>query len=406
MSCARSAAGALLVLIVASVAYALTNAIINPLLLEVARGFRVPLGLAGQARTVLSAAGAATALAATFLADRVPRRWQLLAGLGALVAAHTGLALVRLFGWWMALQALAGMGTAIVSLAGTAAVADYFPEPQRGAAMGWITTGYPLAWLLGLPLAGWVADGWGWRVSYLVAGTGVSALAFLGVLLGLPAPAGAASVSSPYRRGWRMLAARAGVRGWILGELLATTAWSGFLVFVGSFFGVTYGLRSGAIGMVMAVFATASVAGTSSSGWWGDRWGRGPVLLASTFLAALWVAPSLSLRLTPAASLALVLPYGFVSSVRFPTSGVIALQLAPDARGTIMAARALTITLGGMLGTVLGGVLLTVSGFAAVGVAYAGLTAAGLVAYRLFIPRALLERDTWAAPEAPAGGEG
>lgn len=306
----------------------------------------------------------------------------------------------------MALQALAGMGAAIVSLAGTAAVADYFAEPRRGAAMGWITTGYPLAWLLGLPLAGWIADGWGWRMSYLVCGAGVSVLAFLGVLLGLPAPAEEASVSSPYGRGWRMLAGHAGVRGWILGELLATTAWSGFLVFVGSFFGVTYGLGSGAIGMVMAVFAMASVAGTSSSGWWGDRWGRGPVLLASTFLAALWVAPSLSLRLTPAASLALVLPYGFVSSVRFPTSGVIALQLAPGARGTVMAARALTITLGGMLGAVLGGVLLTVSGFAAVGVAYAALTAAGLVAYRLLIPRAVLGGRAWTAPGAPAGGEG
>lgn len=45
--------------------------------------------------------------------------------------------------WWMALQGVAGVGAAIISLAGTAAAADYFDEARRGTAMGWITTGLP-----------------------------------------------------------------------------------------------------------------------------------------------------------------------------------------------------------------------------------------------------------------------
>lgn len=370
----------------ASFAYALTNAMINPILLDVARGFHVSVGVAGQARTIVSSAGALTACVATFLADRIPRRRQLLAGLGALVAGHVGLSLARSFAAWMGLQAVAGVGTAVVSLAGTAAAADYFDDARRGVAMAWITSGYPMAWMLGLPLVGWIADTWGWRMSYLVAGAGPAAVAFAGVLLFLPPPARSSMIGSPYLPGWRAFTASPGARTWVLGELLATTAWSGFLVFVGSFFGVTYGLGAGAIGATMAVFAAASVLGTATSGWWGDRFGRRRVLLLATFLATLAVAPSLVARLSPLASLALVLPYGFLSSVRYPTSGTIALALVPDAQGTMMAARALTITLGGMLGTVIGGIVVTLWGFGALGVAYALLTVAGLGGYLRAVP--------------------
>lgn len=240
--------------------------------------------------------------------------------------------------------------------------------------------------MLGLPLVGWIADRWGWRASYLLAGAGPALVAFLGVLLVLPPSPRQVGTASPYGSGWRAITAYPAARTWVLGELLATTAWSGFLVFVGSFFGVTYGLLAGAIGVIMAVFASASVAGTVTSGWWGDRWGRRRVLLATTVLAIAAVAPPLMVRLTPLASLALVLPYGFLSSVRYPTSGTLALSLVPEAQGTMMAARALTITLGGMLGTFLGGVLVAISGFGALGLAYALLTAGGLVGYWRAIP--------------------
>jgi len=381
--------GAILpVLILASVAYSLTVSFINPILVEVARTFHASVGAAGQARAILSAAGAVAALGATVFADRVSRRWQLLMGLAVLGIGDAGLGLTQSFGPWMALQGVAGIGAAIVGLAGTAAAGDYFDETQRGAAMGWITSGYPIAWLVGMPLIGWIADGWGWRASYLAAGAGIAALAFLGVLVALPAPRFQTAPPSHYLAGWRVLLATPAARAWVIAELLTTTAWSSFLVYVGAFFGVTYGLAPGKIGAIVAVGALASVAGTLSSGRWGDRWGRRRVLLLSTLLAALAIAAPLSLRLTPLASLALLLPYYFISSVRFPTSSTIALSLLPAAPGTMMATRGLTVTIGGMMGTILAGLLLEVGGFATVGVAYALLTAAGFAIFWRRIPAA------------------
>ncbi len=374
-------------LIAASVGYALTNAMIGPILVEVARGFHVSIGVAGQARAVLSGAGAVTAFIATFFADRIPRRRQLLLALGAIAAAETALGLTRSFGWWMGLQAVAGIGVAIVSLAGTAAAADYFDDAHRGPAMGWITTGYPIAWMLGLPLVGWVADAWGWRASYLVVGTGVAALGFFAVLFLLPPPTQPPAAEPRAGAGLGTLGAYPGARGWVFGELLATTAWSGFLVYVGAFFGVTYGLAPGPIGVLVGVLAASSVAGTISSGWAGNRFGRRRALLLSTAIAAVGIAVPFGLRLTPVVSLVLLVPHAFFSSVRYPNSGTIALSLAPGAHGTIMAARALVITLGGAVGTMLGGILIEVTGFRGLGFAYAVLTAAALVVYARVVPR-------------------
>jgi DHA1 family inner membrane transport protein len=374
------------ILILTAVAYSLTNSFINPILVEVARTFHVPVGVAGQGRTVLSAAGALAAFAATFLADRIPRRRQLLFGVGALGLAHVGMGLTHTFVLWLILQALAGVGSAIVGLAGTASAGDYFDEPTRGVAMGWITTGYPIAWIIGLPLIGWIADGWGWRASYLVAGGGLAAAAFLSVLIGLPAPRHHSASLTHHVAGWRVLLAQPTARGWVLGELLSTTAWSGFLVYVGAFFALTYGLAPGRIGLVVSAAALSSVVGTMSSGWVGNRWGRRPVLLVSTLLAAVLIVPALGLRLSPLGSLMLILPYYFINSIRFPTSGTIALSLLPAAPGTMMAARGLTITTGGMAGAILGGLLLELSGFRAVGIAYALLALAGCAVFWRWIP--------------------
>lgn len=375
----------LLTLILASITCTLMNAIINPILLEVASSFRLTVAIAAQARTIQSAAAAAVAVVAMFVADQVPRKRQLLIGLGAIGLASTGLSLMHSFGIWLLLQSVSGAGAGLVSMASLAATGDYFDETRRGRAMGWIITGLPLAWLLGLPLVGWLAAGWGWRTSYLGA-MGVAALAFAGVLRGLPPLTTKAPTSRNYLSGWRQLLASSAARGWLIGETLVASAWAGFLVYLGPFFGVTYRLGPASIGLVLAAAAFVAAFSTSSSAWWANRWGRRWVLLVSTLLAALTISVPLSLRLTPLLSLAALLPYVFLGSIRLPTSSTIALQLLPTARGTMMAARGLTVTVGGMLGTVIAGFLLSVAGFSGIGVGCALLTGAGLAIYWVFVP--------------------
>lgn len=373
-------------LVLASAACTLMNAIINPILVEVAHSFHLTVAVAAQARTVQSGAAAVTALASMFVADHIPRKLQLLIGLGAIAVASTGLSFLHSFGTWLLLQAVSGAAAGLVGMASLAAAGDYFDEARRGMAMGWIITGLPLAWLVGLPLVGWLATAWGWRTSYLGASAGLAAVAFVVVLGGLPPLPTRPATPRNYLAGWSQLLANPAARGWLIGETLVASAWSGFLVYLGPFFGVTYGMDPASIGLVLAAAAFVAALSTSSSVWWTNRWGRRGVLLVSTFVAALAISLPLSLRLTPLLSLAVLLPHVFFGSVRLPTSSTIALMLLPAARGTMMAGRGLTVTVGGMLGTVIAGFLLSVAGFSGVGAGCALLTGVGLVLYWQCVP--------------------
>lgn len=373
-------------LVCTAVAYQLALAIVNPLLLDIARDFGVPLALAAQARTIQSAAAAAMALLAIFIADRIPRRQQLLSGLGVLGLTALALAAAHSFGVWLIGQAAYGAAAGLIGLAGIAAVADYFPKARRGSAMAWVTTGYAIAFLGGLPLAGWLATAWGWRVSYVWAGAGTALLAFTGVVAGLPIDRPTRTEGPGSLAGWRQLLAEPAPRGWLVGELLVMTGWVAFLTYVGPFFGVTYGMRPWEISLVLAILSVIGIMGIRTSVPWGKSWGTRRVLLASTLVAAVTILVPFGLRLSPLFSLVAIAPFAFFGSLRHPTSSTVALALLPNATGAMMAARGLVVAVAGMLAALTGGIVLTISGFWGLGPWCAALMGAGWVLYRRYIP--------------------
>jgi MFS transporter, DHA1 family, inner membrane transport protein len=382
----RTAALTLSVLVCAAAAYQLALSIVNPLLLEIARDFRIPLALAAQARTIQAAAAGAMSLVAIFVADRIPRRLQLVYGLAGQGLAALALAAAHSFGVWLVCQAASGAAAGLVGLAGAAAVGDYFPEARRGFAMAWLATGYAIAFLAGLPLAGWLATTWGWRSAYLWAAAGSSLLALTSVLAGLPAYRPARAVAPRALSGWRQMLVEPASRGWLAGELLTMTGWSGFLLYVGPFFGVTYGLRPHEISLVLAVLSVVGIFGIRISVPWGKHWGTRRVLVASTLLAAAAILAPFSLRLSPLFSLLAVAPFTFLGALRLPTSSTIGLALLPDTRGTMMAARGLTVSVAAMLAALTGGIVLTMSGFRGLGPWWAVLMGAGCALYWRGIP--------------------
>lgn len=49
-------------------------------------------------------------------------------------------------------------------------IADYVPKEKRASALAFYSMGTPLGGLLGLVLGGLIADAYGWRTAFLVAG--------------------------------------------------------------------------------------------------------------------------------------------------------------------------------------------------------------------------------------------
>ena len=71
-------------------------------------------------------------------------------------------------------MALARIGVGITQVTGGAPshalLSDYFPPQQRGMALGTMATGGTLGIFLAMLIGGWIAEYYGWRVAFLVAG--------------------------------------------------------------------------------------------------------------------------------------------------------------------------------------------------------------------------------------------
>ena len=124
------------------------------------------------------------------LADRVSRRWIVVASLAlwSLMTALSGMAIgfasLVFFRIGVAIGE-AGSGPASVSL-----LADYFPPKQRATAMSTYGLGLPLGLMLGYSATGWLAETVGWRHAFAIIGGFGVALAPLALMMLKDAPRG------------------------------------------------------------------------------------------------------------------------------------------------------------------------------------------------------------------------
>jgi MFS transporter, ACS family, aldohexuronate transporter len=133
----------------------------------------------GLISTAVFLTAAPSALFGGRAADRVgERRVLILSGvLGALAA----LAVTSSVGFWsLVISCLGlGLGNGIQNPAGSAAIMRWFPQHQRGFAMGIRQTGVPIGGMLAAGVAPLLALHYGWRSAYLAGGI----LSLIGVML-------------------------------------------------------------------------------------------------------------------------------------------------------------------------------------------------------------------------------
>ena len=67
---------------------------------------------------------------------------------------------------------MTGAGVACLLSAGFAGVAATFDDRDAAWAMGYVVGAQSLAWIVGNPLIGLLADAGGWRLAYVVPGHG------------------------------------------------------------------------------------------------------------------------------------------------------------------------------------------------------------------------------------------
>ncbi|HEY2941030.1 MAG TPA: MFS transporter, partial [Vicinamibacteria bacterium] len=176
-------------------------AVVEPLRREWALG-DAAIGSLGTAFTLLYAV---VGVPFGRLADRGRRTRILAAGVFAwsLLTAMQGLA--RSFSQLFVLRLLVGVGEATCAPAATSLIGDLVPPEKRSRALAVFMLGLPLGLGLSYAVSGWVAQGWGWRAAFFVAGPPGVLCAALALALREPGRdavphAPSAAPISPYRR--------------------------------------------------------------------------------------------------------------------------------------------------------------------------------------------------------------
>lgn len=280
------------------------------------------------------------------LADRTSRRHILGAGVGA----WSALTALSGFAWdvasLFALRLGVGVGEACCAPAATSLLGDLFPKERRGRAMAVFMLGLPIGIFLSFVVSGMVAERWGWRAAFWVAGVPGLLLALLA--LRLPEPRRAAGTREQVSRLLPTLVAvlRMPAMPWIiLSGVIHNFVLYGLSTFIAPLLSRYHGLTTAQAGLAGGIaFGVFGGVGMLAGGLVADRSARRPggrLIAASVALLAAALGLLLAQTCSRGAagtfaaciSGAILLSYVYYPAIY----AAIQDQVAPSLRGTAMA---------------------------------------------------------------------
>ncbi len=153
-----------------------------------------------QAGHVISAYALGVVVGAPFFAilfTRTPRKPLLLGLMALFTLGNVGSALAPDYGSLIALRFLSGLPHGAYFGIAALVAASMVDHGYRARAVGWVMLGLMLATLIGLPVAAWSGQDWGWRPTF--AGVGVIGALALALILRYVPPIATVEGASPLR---------------------------------------------------------------------------------------------------------------------------------------------------------------------------------------------------------------
>jgi predicted MFS family arabinose efflux permease len=234
------------------------------------------------------------------MADRYSRKKILSAGVFAwsFLTAASGFA--QNFWQIFALRLGVGVGEASCAPAATSLISDMFPAEKRAKAMSIFMLGLPIGIALSFAVSGTVAQAYGWRAAFLVAGVPGLLLAVAALFIREPERGASETIPSPAVEGSPYLSI---LRSPTMRWLILSGALHNFSLYALSSFMTPYLMRHHELGIrdanliAMAVNGIFTLPGLLLGGFLGDaakRWRKGGGLLvvavATLFAVPLFIA--------------------------------------------------------------------------------------------------------------------
>jgi predicted MFS family arabinose efflux permease len=377
----------LIPLVLATLAAQASIMVLAPIMVEIGAKLGGSVSAVGQARTVMAAVAAVASLRIGPLIDRVGVRPVLLWGAALAVIGHAITSLATSLAIFFGGHVFIGLGVACLLSGGFAGAGAWFDGEDAPWALGYVVGSQSLAWIVGNPLIGVLTDAFSWRLAYAVPGAAaLAALAAAALVRSGPADEDRRAVPS----GMTDVARDASARRWTIAEFVAYSAWTAELTYIGAFYVKTYDVGESLVGFLLAVGSVAFLISTLGTDRIVRRFGgrRRRIVIVSALAMGSLVA--VIMNVTPAVTFTVAMFFlmALCAGVRSTSSSALALGLLPSQPGAMMAARTTSAQLGYTLGAMIGGLILAVSGFGALGFfLLAGMAFSALLVARVAEPR-------------------
>ena len=248
--------------------------------------------VAGMLVVVYSVTAAIASFVAGALSDHYGRRKFLMAGVVVFAAASWISSQTQTFSELMLARALTGFAAGTISTCSIAFAGDWFAYNVRGRAIGLVSSAYFAAPIIGVPLAGQIADHFGWhRVFLFFAG-----LAFVVACISLFLPTEQVNPQPSVDKlratifVFRSFLKRRDIVAALCVAFFVSAGLVGFITYIGQWLSDHFKIPTSGITLVFMVGGLASLAGAPLGGILADRWGKRKVSIASNILLALAVA--------------------------------------------------------------------------------------------------------------------
>jgi predicted MFS family arabinose efflux permease len=353
--------------------------VMAPVLTQIASEFSITTGTAGLVVAAYGVPGILVAVLTGPYSDRFGRKRFLFAG-SLIMGIFTLLsAFATSFAVLVAMRVLAGIGSSVIFPNVTATVGDNFTYRERGSAMGVVIGLNTLAGVIGVPLAGVLAEATSWRVS--VGLVGVLSIAAAMLLFWKLRPAQTPLSESGIRDLYRSIVTNRSALGAIGSSFLGALYWFTWATYIVVFFQDAFGLSQGVASVLALTQGLGVMVGSQLGGRLGARIGHKPIVAGSVLLSAALLLFQTNVMLPLAATAFLNLVLSAVIGARFASNTTLLTEQVPEARGTLLAVSASVTSASIVVGATIGGLLVDGPGFWALGAfcAAAGVLAALVV---------------------------
>jgi len=311
--------------------------LVAPLLPLIAQDLGTTPGHAGIIVTTYSLAAAGFALFVGPLSDRVGRKKVLVSGLALFTMASFFTYHVSSFNVLVILRAMTGLAAGTLSTSALSFAGDYYAYQQRGRAMGVLSMGYFVAFVVGVPAGALAASklGWQWVFGCLSA---AAALMMVWTMLRLPQderPTNRQAWGPSFINHFTKRDRMAGMAA----AFLTSGGIVGFLTYIGAWLRTTFGMSIERIGLVFMVSGIAAVIASPLSGWLADHAGKRNVIIwANVVLSGLFLLVARS-NLNAGLILAIAALSIAASARQAPLHALTTEIVPPEIRGEYIALR-------------------------------------------------------------------